>query len=205
MKRIMLLIALLIFFAGCTVIDTDVVRREAQSSFEEVLDVDSVESSIMDGYAHIIIADGYHFDLSLNPQSTTEDVIMAVMAMPFLDAGLDVTKLPSNMRIKDDMLLITFDGIKGSMTYDAIGQMKSLLTNNRTLLGYHAELDHFKIALGEHKFEWAKDISTNDKDVVFILSADVLRLAGVDVESVDGWLFTTMDGMDLLLKPIDLK
>lgn len=203
MKKLLLALALLIFIAGCT--STDVVKREAQSSFEEILAVDSVESSVMDGYAHIIIADGYHFDLSLNPQSTSEDVIMAVMAMPFLDAGLDITKLPSNMRIKDDMLLITFEGIKGSMTYDAKGQMNSLLTNNRTLLGYHAELDHFGIALGDHKFEWAKNMATNDKDAVFILSADVLRLAGVNVEAVDGWLFTTMDGMDLLLKPIDLK
>ena len=203
MKRIILLLSLLILIAGCT--STDVVKREAQSSFEEILAVDSVESSVMDGFAHIIITDGYHFDLSLNPQSTDEDVIMAVMAMPFLDAGLDITKLPSNMRIKDDMLLITFEEIKGSMTYDAKGQMNSLLTNNRTLLGYHAELDHFGIALGDHKFEWAKNMATNDKDVVFILSAEVLRLAGVNVESVDGWLFTTMDGMDLLLKPIDLK
>jgi hypothetical protein len=109
------------------------------------------------------------------------------------------------MRIKDDMLLITFEGIKGSMTYDAKGQMNSLLTNNRTLLGYHAELDHFGIALSDHKFEWAKNMATNDKDAVFILSADVLREAGVNVEAVEGWIFTTMDGMDLLLKPIDLK
>jgi hypothetical protein len=203
MKKLLLLTAMLIFIAGCT--STDVVKREAQSSFEEILAVDTVESSVMDGYAHIIIADGYHFDLSLNPQSTSEDVIMAVMAMPFLDAGLDITKLPSNMRIKDDMLLITFEGIKGSMTYDAKGQMNSLLTNNRTLLGYHAELDHFGIALGDHKFEWAKNMTTNDKDAVFILSADVLREAGVNVEAVEGWIFTTMDGMDLLLKPIDLK
>lgn len=203
MRKLLLALALLIFIAGCT--STDVVKREALTSFEEVLAVDSVESSIMDGYAHIIITEGYHFDLSLNPQSTTEDVIMAVMAMPFLDAGLDITKLPSNIRIKDDMLLITFDGLKGSMTNDAKGQMDSLLTNNRNLLAYHAELDHFGIAFGDHKFEWAKNMSTNDKDAVFILSADTLRLAGVNVESVEGWLFTTMDGMDLLLKPIELK
>lgn len=203
MKKILLLIAFLIFIAGCT--STDVVKREAQSSFEAILAVDTVKTSIKDGFAHIIVADGYHFELSLNPQSTNEDVIMGVMAMPFLDAGLDITKLPSNMRIEDDMLLITFDGIKGSMTYDAKGQMNSLLTNNRTLLGYHAELDHFGVALGDHKFEWAKNMATNDKDVVFILSADVLRAAGVNVESVNGWVFKTMDGMDLLLKPIDLK
>lgn len=203
MKKLLLALALLVFIAGCT--STDVVKREAQASFEEILAVDSVESSVVDGYAHIIITEGYHFDLALNPQSTTEDVIMAVMAMPFLDAGLDITKLPANMRIKDDMLLITFDGLKGSMTNDAKGQMDSLLTNNRDLLAYHAELDHFGIALGDHKFEWAKNMATNDKDAVFILSADVLRLAGVNVEAVDGWLFTTMDGMDLLLKPIELK
>jgi hypothetical protein len=203
MKKIVLLLSILMFIAGCA--STDVVKREAQSSFEAVLAVDTVKTSIKDGFAHIIVADGYHFELSLNPQATNEDVIMGVMAMPFLDAGLDITKLPSNMRIKDDMLLITFDGIKGSMTYDAKGQMNSLLTNNRTLLGYHAELDHFGVALGDHKFEWAKNMATNDKDVVFILSASVLRAAGVNVESVNGWVFKTMDGMDLLLKPIDLK
>jgi hypothetical protein len=203
MRKLVLLLSFLVLIAGCA--STDVVKREAKSSFDLILDLATIESSVMDGYAHIIISDGYHLDLSLNPESNGDDVIMAVPAAPFLTAGLDITKLPSTMRVKDDMLLITFEGVKGSSEADASSQMDSLLSNNRSLLGYHAELDHFGIALGNHKFEWAKDLTTNDKDVVFILSADVLRSAGVNVEAVDGWLFTTMDSMDLLLKPFDLN
>lgn len=202
MRKLGILLALMVFIAGCA--STDVVKREAKSSFDMILDLPSIESSIMDGYAHIIITEGYHLDLSLNPESTSQDVIMVVPIGPFLTAGLDITKLPSTMEVKDDMLLITFDGIQGSSASDASSQMDSLLTNNRSLLGYHAELDHFGIALGNHKFEWAKDLTTNDKDVVFILNAEILRAAGVNVETVDGWLFTTMDDMDLLLKPFDL-
>ncbi len=203
MRKFVLLLALTVLIAGCA--STDVIKREAKSSFDMILDLPMIESSIMDGYAHIIITEDYHLDLSLNPETTSQDVIMAVPVGPFLTAGLDITKLPSTMKVNDDMLLITFEGIKGPSASDASSQMDSLLTNNRSLLGYHAELDHFGIALGDHKFEWAKDLTTNDKDVVFILSADVLRNAGVNVEAVDGWLFTTMDDMDLLLKPFDLN
>ncbi len=203
MKKILVLLVFMLIIAGCAA--TDVVRREAASSFDMILDVSTVESVVKDGFAHIMFAESYHLELSLTPETTSEDVIISVPATPFLDAGLDRLKLPSNMKIKDDKLLIIFDGIKGAATQNASQQMNSLLTNNRGLLGYHAELDHFGISLGDHKFEWAKHLMTNDKDVVFILSAEVLRSAGVDVENVDGWLFTTMDGMGLLLKPFDLK
>jgi len=62
-------------------------------------------------------------------------------------------------------------------------------------------------------FEWAKDLSTNDKDIVFVLNPEPFLAAGVDPNDVEGWVFAKVpvdvDGkpaeVDKLLKPFDLN
>ena len=65
-----------------------------------------------------------------------------------------------------------------------------------------------------NKFEWAKDLSANDKDIVFVLDPQVFTDAGVDVANVNGWIFAKVEVMDesgnkveveKLLKPFNLK
>jgi len=83
------------------------------------------------------------------------------------------------------------------------------VTHDRSVLTYHTALDHYGIKLTNGKFEYAKDYTNNDKDIVFVLAADPLKAVGVDVQNVSGWVFKTMqneDGssIDVLLKPYDL-
>jgi F420-0:gamma-glutamyl ligase len=62
-------------------------------------------------------------------------------------------------------------------------------------------------------FEWAKDMTTNDKDIVFVLNPEVFINAGVDASNVEGWVFAKVETMDesgkkievdKFLKPFDL-
>ena len=81
---------------------------------------------------------------------------------------------------------------------------------DRSVLTYHADLDHYGIKLPAGKFEWAKDESTNDKDIVFVIAAQPLADLGVDVKNVSGWIFKTMKDdagkdFDVLLKPFSLE
>lgn len=85
----------------------------------------------------------------------------------------------------------------------------------REQIKYHADLDHYGVDVGNgNMFEWAKDMETNDKDIVYVLSPQVFIDAGVDPENVDGWLFAKVNVMDKdgksvevdkFLKPFDLK
>lgn len=52
-----------------------------------------------------------------------------------------------------------------------------IVEKSRDSIGYHAALDHYGIDLENgNMFEWAKDISTNDKDIVFVLNLRCLLM-----------------------------
>ncbi|MDR3325447.1 MAG: hypothetical protein LBS82_05645, partial [Spirochaetaceae bacterium] len=66
---------------------------------------------------------------------------------------------------------------------------------------------------GGNLFEWAKDMSVNDKDIVFVLNPEPFIAAGTDPNAIDGWAFApvTVDDengkpvvVDKLLKPFNL-
>ena len=129
---------------------------------------------------------------------------------PFVDAGLDVSKLPANYRADGDNLLLVADfGSVAKEQSSLTDALFSAATFDRSVLGYHAALDHYGIALPGGKFEWAKDHATNDKDIVFVLAAKPLADLDVDVQNIDGWVFKTMQDdagkdFDVLLKPYSL-
>jgi len=80
-----------------------------------------------------------------------------------------------------------------------------LVELKRDAIGYHSALDHYGVDLGNgNAFEWAKDMSTNDKDIVFVLDPKVLTDAGVDPTKVEGWVFAKVKTMDANDKPIEV-
>lgn len=143
-------------------------------------------------------------------QSGTEDVLIQTSLAPFVDAGLDVSQLGEGYRADGASLFITADYGEGKGNRaDFMQALFAAVEFNPSLLTYHEELDHFGIVLPRGKFEWAKDHTANDKDIVFVLDADALRALGVDVANVSGWTLVTMrdEGgaeFDVLLKPYAL-
>jgi hypothetical protein len=62
--------------------------------------------------------------------------------------------------------------------------------------------------------EWARDMSKNDKDLVFVLNPKIFIDAGADPSKIEGWVFdkvTVEDARgrkfdaDKFLKPFDLR
>ena len=202
-----------IVLTGCAA--TDVILKYSPASLDQIVEKFPTlvtDSTDTDHYFYLSV-DGettlkvsHEFDMT-----GTEDVVIQTPLQPFVDAGLDPATLGAGYRTDDTSLFLVADFGAGS------GEMKTITTSlfesakaDRSVLTYHADLDHYGIALPAGKFEWAKDESTNDKDIVFVIAAQPLADLGVDVQNIEGWIFKTMKDdagkdFDVLLKPYSLE
>jgi hypothetical protein len=200
----------LVVLSGCQ--QTDVVGKTSITSFDAVLQAipnQIVEDEINGGWA-LSAPDGTaRFIWSKDYSSSTpHDVMLEVAAEPFIEAGLDVTKLPAGMLVDDKIMVGTMLGDE-KLTYSgevtALASYEQIVNLKRDHIKYHTALDHYGVDLGDgNMFEWAKDLSTNDKDIVFVLNPQIFIDAGVDPEKVEGWVFAKVSTEDEDKKPIEV-
>lgn len=185
-----LAITALLALTACA--QTDVIGNVSITSFDKVLQASDVTSDEMYGGWSLNAPDqSARFIFSKDFKvSAPHDVMLEVDARPFIDAGLDTTKLPAGTLVDNKIMVgqslgdAAFpDGAKAT----ALGSYKELVKLSRETIGYHEALDHYYIDLGNgNKFEWAKDMSKNDKDIVFVLDPQMLIDAGVNPAQVKG-------------------
>ena len=202
--------------AGCAA--TDVILKYSPASLETILGKFPaiVTDSTQTDHYFTLSADGETLlKISNNYSLTDEDIAIQTPLKPFLDAGLDSAKLGAGYRADDTSLYLVADFGAGSGEQNTL--TKALFESvkaDRSVLTYHADLDHYGIKLPSGKFEWAKDESTNDKDIVFVLNPEPFIAAGVDPSKIDGWVFAKVETkddagraitVDKLLKPFNLK
>ncbi|MHB1483995.1 MAG: hypothetical protein ACYCYI_04970 [Saccharofermentanales bacterium] len=216
-------LASILIFSSCKSID--VVGNISITSFETILNTipDKIVADEMNGGWSLDAPDGtarfiWSKDFSKSP---IHDVMLEFDAKPFVDAGLDVDKLPEGIAFDDKIMVGTKLGNE-SLTYNAdsgvatpLASYKKIVELKRDSIKYHAALDHYGVDLGNgNVFEWAKDIKTNDKDIVFVLNPKIFIDAGVDPAKVEGWIFAKVEVMDengkeievdKFLKPFNLK
>ncbi|TYC88195.1 hypothetical protein FXB42_00860 [Acetobacterium wieringae] len=201
---------LLVVLSGCQ--QTDVVGKTSITSYDAVLQAipnQIVEDennggwalSAPDGTARFIWSKDYS-------SGTPHDVMLEVDAKPFIAAGLDVTKLPAGMLVDDKIMVGTMLGDE-KLTYSGevtpLASYEQLVNLKRDHIKYHTALDHYGVDIGDgNMFEWAKDLSTNDKDIVFVLNPQLFIDAGVDPEKVEGWVFAKVSAEDEDKKPIEV-
>lgn len=221
-KKIILMVTVLVIlliFSGCTKLD--VVGRIAVSSFEEV--VNTIPEPVTfdkenESWALLAPDKSVRFlwsrDFSAN---IAYDVQLEIEAKPFLEAGLDLSKLPEGM-IQKDKIIVGRNLGKDSFVYEGevspVVTFKKMVNQYPNVIGYHSAMDHFGVNLGSgNLFEWAKDMRKNDKDIVFVLDPEVFINAGTKVEQIEGWVYTIVETMDKngkmvevpkLVKPFDL-
>lgn len=221
MKRILFTILVLMLagsiLASCT--QLDVVGKTAVTSFESVLKIIEAKPDEINGGWSLNAPDqSARFIWSRDfKASSPHDVMVEVDAQPFINAGLDPAKLPAGMLV-DGKIMVgqslgdqSFAKDKQASAAASFGQLVAL---KRDVIGYHEKLDHYGVDLGGgNKFEWAKDMAKNDKDIVFILDPAVLIAAGADPAKVEGWVFAKVEikdaagkvvEVDKFLKPFDL-
>lgn len=212
--------ALLLSLAACGKLD--VVGKESTETFKAVLEAvpDKVSADEMNGGWSLAAPDDtvrfiWSKDYSKSP---LHDVMLEFDAKPFIDAGLDTAKLPESIVYFEEKLMVGTKLGSDELKYDGdatpLASYDQIVKKYRSSIGYHTALDHFGVKLGGgNMFEWAKTMSTNDKDMVFVLNPEPFIAAGVDPNAVSGWVFAKVpveeDGktveVDKLLKPFDLK
>lgn len=115
---------------------------------------------------------------------------------PFLNSGLDITKLPQNFAVSGDKLIIEIENKGFERGNDPAKAFENFVKNNRASIGYHASLGHFGVSLKVSHFEWAEHIAANDKDIVFMLNPAVMSPLGVSAQKLDGWVVAQVEVMD---------
>lgn len=215
-----LLLVTIVSLSACK--QSDVVGKVAKTSFETVLKTipDQVKSDEMNGGWSLSAPDNsarfiWSKDYSKSP---IHDVMLEFDAAPFIAAGLDVSKLPEGIAFEDKIMVGTKlgnDELKYSGEATPFSSFEQIVKLYRKSIGYHEVLDHYGVDLsGGNKFEWAKDMSTNDKDIVFVLNPEMFIEAGVNPDQVEGWVYASVEMKDdsgktiemkKFLKPFDLK
>jgi hypothetical protein len=222
MKKILLLIVSLVASISITACNKlDVVGDQSVKSFAAVINIVGeklTEDTAFGGWSLESPDKTVRFVWSKDfSKTSTRDVFLETDVQPFIDAGLDTSKLPEGMLNGDKIIVGTNLG-EDVLTYEEnatpLESYKKIEELYRDNIKYHASLDHFGIDMTNgNMFEWAKDMSTNDKDIVFALNPQVFIDAGVDPNNVKGWVFAkveTMDSkgkkiqVDKFLKPFDL-
>jgi hypothetical protein len=125
------------------------------------------------------------------------DVFLCFDAEPFVNAGLDTEKLPKEMKeMLDDRgkIMVGRKLSPKKLEYDGavtpLSSFEQIVRLDRESVGYHAALDHYGVTVGDGSlFEWAKDMSKNDKDIVFVVDPKIFIDAGVDPSKVEGWVY----------------
>ena len=218
-------------FAACSgdLKGLDVVGKQSITSFDEVLKTipDQVQADEPNvGWALSAPDDSVRFIWSEDySKSPLHDVMLEFDAEPFLNAGLDQSKLPKNYASYNKMLMVGTKLGNDKLTYSsdptALEAYGQIVGKYRDAINYHSSLDHYGVKLGDgNMFEWARDMKTNgydnsnqDKDIVFVLNPEPLISAGVDPEKLKSWVYAQvsveengkMTQVWKFLKPFDLK
>ena len=201
-----------VLLTGCA--STDVILKYSPASLDKIVEkfpTILTDNTVTDHYYYLSVDGETTLKVSHDFSMTgAEDLVLQTPLKPFVDAGLDPAKLGAGYRADDTSFYLVADFGAGSGRQDTV--TKSLFESvkaDRSVLTYHADLDHYGIKFPAGKFEWAKDESTNDKDIVVVIAAKPLADLGVDVQHVEGWVFKTMQDdagrdFDVLLKPYSL-
>lgn len=210
--------AVAVALAGCTALD--VVGTTAVTTFKALVEKEASAISRDSATGRWVLASpaGERFEWSSSFAGSGPDFLVSFDAKPWKEAGLDPARLPADLYSFDpaaDRISLAFEfGSKGSSALSPLASFSSIVKEYRPRIGYHEALDHYGIALGDgNMFEWAKDMTKNDKDIVFVLNPAHLVEAGVDPARLTGWAFAKVPmkdaqgkdvQVDKFLKPYDL-
>lgn len=213
MKKKLLVVALfaiaLLALTACA--QTDVVGKVSVTSFDAVLKSADIQKDDMNSGWSLVAPDKsarfiWSWDTSV---SAPHDVMLELDAQPFIAAGLDTKKLDAGLFIDGKIMLGQSFGdaaFPASAQNTALASYEQLVKIKREAIGYHEKLDHYGIDAGSgNKFEWAKDMSKNDKDIVFVVDPKAFIEAGVDPAKVSGWVFAKVEIKDAAGKPIEVE
>lgn len=202
----------ILIFTGCQ--NSDVLGNKSIESFKSIIEIEP--GNLVDEKSE----EGYTVHKLISPDMKSnffwgEQVGISVAIQPFIEAGLDIAKLPKEMQSGDQLVISIENSGFSNDDGKADKDFEEFVKADREIIGYHAALDHFGVKLGNgNMFEWAQDVKSNDIDIVFVLNPMMLSEYGTDVSKIEGWVYTDVEMMNddgekviekKLLKPFNLE
>ena len=193
---------------------TDVVGAAAVASFGAILGALPSPSANETEHTWVLAAPDGKASFSWRSAEDGErpfDVYISFDAAPFVNAGLDTAKLPDAMKPKlPEGELIIGSRLSKDMKYEGevtpLSSFEQIALLDRDSVGFHAPLGHYGITVADgFVFEFAEDMSKNDKDIVFVLDPKVFTDAGVTPEKVEGWAFAKVPLEDEWGRPYEAE
>lgn len=213
MKKTKKIVALLVSsvlvlsFAGCSRTVTG--NKEADNglkAFNEIVKAYPENKGFHNALQHwgFKLPTGEKFEWSKDTSANKADYAMVMLADPLIKAGLDVNKLdpnewlykPAEKEEGQDLpnrLIRPYNvSDKKQSSNGSEDSMRRLLKADPSILKYHKEQQHYRLILGEgNEVQWTEKLGINDADMIFVLKADPLVKAGLDVNKLEGtgWIF----------------
>ena len=196
-KLVFLTILGIIIVSGTTLSITkllsslDVIAKDSVRSFGEVIEIITPNTTEIDWE---LVAPSSEAAFLWNSESAG----LWINITPFIAAGLDISTFnnisDNNMFIRTVFNNNEQGGEQGRNT--PLVDYEKIVHTSRNSISFHTEMNHYNINLGNgNMFEWAKDFTTNDKDIVFVLNPEPFINAGVNPTDVAGWTYTTVSIM----------
>ena len=147
---------------------------------------------------------GEKFEWTKDMSANVADFAMVMLADPLVKAGLDVTKLDANQWLykpaeTEDGVQLPNRLIKPYNVSDekevASGSedsLRRLLKKDPSLIKYHKDQQHYRLSIGDgNEVQWTEKLGLNNADMIFVLKAEPLVKAGLDVNKLEGsgWVF----------------
>lgn len=214
MKKTKKIVALLISsvlvlsFAGCSRKITGSKEADnALNAFNEIVKAYPDKKGFHEALQHwgFTLPTGEKFEWSKDMSANKADFAMVMLADPLVKAGLDISKLDKNEWLyepaaKDDKgqdlpnrLIKPYNvSDKKQASNGSEDSMRRLLKENPSMVKYHQEQQHYRLVLGDgNEVQWTEKLGVNDSDMIFVLKAEPLLKAGLDVNKLEdsGWVF----------------
>jgi hypothetical protein len=137
------------------------------------------------------------------------NVMIEFVSAPFIAAGLNPALLPGNFTVYKNTIAagISFEPnqLQNMSDTTPLSMYEQIVKLKRNSIGYHGQLDHYGINLENgNMFEWAKNLTANDKDIVFVLNPDPFIAAGAAPAKIEGWAFAKVTVDDANGKPVQV-
>lgn len=191
MRKLFILSLFILNLFSC--LNLDVIGKDSIRAFRDLIfktNIDNFETN--DSYI-IRFTEGEIFGVSKDFSLTEKDIYFEIASNEFLNAGLDLNKLPKNYVFNSESgnIVISFNIDNNIKSNGGIVEIfKEIVKKQRKIISYHEELDHYGIDSGNgNVFEWAKDFKTNDKDMVFVLNPEPFINAGLIPENLETWSY----------------
>lgn len=208
--------ALAISVAGCSRSATGGTEADnALKAFNEIVKTYPEKKGFHSELQHwgFELPTGEKFEWSKDMSANKADLAMVVLADPLVEAGLDISKLDKNEWLyepagKDDAgvelpnrLIKPYNvSDKKQASSGSEDSMRRILKADTDIVKYHEKQQHYGLKLGEgNEVQWTEKLGLNDADMIFVLKAEPLIKAGLDINKLEGsgWVFKPASDDDM--------